>query len=175
MVNWICVLVLALRRKFEGSQLRVLDTLHVYANSRRTEGLSVSPGEAWQGAKAVVPHTLRKLDQKVLAASSGVHVATLCGLRPVASGNCWQLHASCQIYKVGSGMMWTAATATAPAAVPHLFAWHFLAKTDNLLVPHVRCAKFHGNNKNHNASSWHQMCKGKSCRAAAFMRTSMVP
>lgn len=93
----------------------------------------------------------------------------------MASGNCWQLHASCQIYKVGSGMIWTVATATAPAAVPHLFAWHFLAKTDNLLVPHVRCAKFHGNRNiyyNHNASNWHQMCKGKSCRAAAFMRTS---
>lgn len=58
-------------------------------------------------------------------------------------------------------MMWQPAmamaktTATAPAAVPHLFGWHFLAKTDNLLVPHVRCAKFHGDNNsnnNHNAS-----------------------
>lgn len=44
----------------------------------------MSPGEAWQGAKAVVPHTLRKSVQKGLSCKFTCPCCkTLCGLRPV--------------------------------------------------------------------------------------------
>lgn len=121
-------------------------------------------------------YTLRKLDQKVLSCKFRCPCCNI--MWPAASGKWQLLAAACLVPNLLSRVRHDVAATTAPAAVPHLFAWHFLAKTDNLLVPHVRCAKFHGNNNiyyNHNASNWHQMCKGKSCRAAAFMRSSLVP